>query len=593
MKKTGIFFVLVAGLTLVLPRTLMQLYGEPQSTARISFSVHPPERRTVLSVGDDAGPVAVSPDGRHLAFVATSEKEQLLWVRRLDTLDARALPGTEGATYPFWSPDSRFIAFFAEGKLKKIEASGGTPQILCDVGGGTRGGTWNRQGVILSGGFGPLFSVSDTSGALTPVTTLERGQVNHRWPHFLPDGRHFVYFAVHNQYDRNAIYLGSLDSRDSKRLMNADSHAVYESGHLLYVRQGILVAQPFDTNDLRLKKTTFLVAEGVGSDLNTSHGVFSTSEKVLAYSHSARSIMRRFGWFDREGKELGFIEPPEHYRSPSLSPDETKIAFEHRDPGTGLDIWLFDLSLGVRSQVTSDASEQWYPLWSPDGSQIIFSSNREGRFKLYQKPSDGAGEEELLSTSSTRMYQADWSRDGRFVLYESYDRETRSDLWVLPMFGDQKPFPLLQTEFNEREGRLSSDGHWVAYVSNESGRNEVYVQSFPKPGGKKRISTEGGSEPEWRGDGKELFYLTPDGMLMAVEVKADSTLEVSIPKSLFQTGARGLAGTKYDVSGDGQRFLVNTELLLTSSPINVIVNWTEGLRKWDPPAVPPIDEFQP
>ncbi len=556
----------------------------------VRLQVLPPDR-TTFSVGPavtaSMPQPTLSPDGQLLAFVSVGEDgKQLLWVRPLESVEARVLVGTDGASYPFWSPDSRFIGFFAGGKLKKIDALGKSAQVLSDAL-QPRGGSWNSDGLIL---FSPnsddaLFSVSAAGGAPTPVTSLNpsREELGHQWPYFLPDGRHFLYHVRSAKRENGGIFVGSLDSTSTQRLLGADSNAAYAAaGYLVFRREDrALVAQPFDLGSLQLSGEPFSVVEEVRYDWLRQHAAFSVSQNnELTFASSRPNA--ELVWFNREGKRLGSVGDPGLYFVPSLSPDEKRLAVTY-DPQTGnTDIWLVDLSRGAYSRFTSDPSNDAIPIWSPDGSQIVFRSNRNGPVDLYLKKASSVSREEPLLTSNVQKRPTDWSRDGRFIVYESVDPKTKEDLWILPMFGDRQPTPYLQTEFSEQQGRLSPDGRWMAYTSDESGREEVYVQSFPTLGTKYRISTNGGADPRFRGDGKELFFVAADRKLMAVEVKAASTFEASVPRELFQTRVSGLSDTRthYSITADGQRFLVvNTAEDMISSPITVVLNWTAELKR--------------
>jgi len=539
---------------------------------------------------------ALSPDATRLVFVARDPSgKNLLWIRSLDSLRMQPLPGTENPSFPFWSPDSRFIGFFAEGKLKKIDASGGPPQTICDAP-ANRGGTWNRDGVILFAPvvMGPLYRVSAAGGLATPVTTLDpsRGEDGHRWPFFLPDGRHFLYmvasFSSLGQKEKIGVYAGSLDSKEDKFLLRANSSMAYApQGFLLFSREGSLIAQPFDAKGLRLTGDPLPVVEQIQYFPQTYSALFSVSENgVLLYQPRSASGIAQLGWFDRSGKQTGSLGTPGDQSNPRISPDGKRVALDIIDPQTGnMDIWVYESSGGIATRLTSDPAFDSLPSWSPDGKQIVFNSTRKGYSDLYQKAASGAGEETLLQSELGRTkYPTDWSRDGQFILYQAVDATTNLELWVLPTGGSRKPIPFIKTTFGVSHGQFSPDGRWVAYASNESGKWEIYVAPFPGRGGNWKVSTAGGSEPRWRRDGKELFYLAPDGALMAIEVKEGPTFDAGVAKPLFQTQVRQQVSSvdlfSYDVSADGQRFLVNTDVGDVTSPaLTIVLNWAAELKK--------------
>ena len=578
----------IAVLAAVIAFAMNYFRSTPIDKRVLKLSVVPQERTTMAMTG--ATSMALSPDGRRLAFIANSAGKDLVWVRPLDSLSAQSLAGTDGVFAPsniFWSPDSRSIGFFAGGKLKKIDASGGAPQTLCDAP-DARGGTWNREGVILfnpAGSNQPLYRVSAAGGDPTPVTMLDKSQyeTSHRWPYFLPDGRHFLYF-IRGRSEHTGIYLASLDSKETTQLVAASVNAVYAPpGWLLFMRNETLMAQSFDANELRLTGEPISIAERVSFNGGLGRGSFSVSENgVLAYRGGGSQVNQPL-WFDRAGKQLGSLGEAGLYFTLWLSPDEKRAAADRMDPQTGTqDIWLFDLLRGIPSRFTTDSSNDWFPLWSPDGNSIVFSSNRDGVTNLFLKNASGVGGEEVLLKSDENKTADDWSVDGKFIVYESRNTQTKTDLWILPMVGDRKPFPFLQTVFNEQQAQFSPDGKWIAYTSDESGAPEVYVQTFPASGGKWRISTSGGAEPQWRRDGKELFYLAADKKLMAVDTKLGTSFEASVPKALFETRVLVLTTFRnhYVVTADGQRFLINSGLEESNyAPISVVVNWTEDLKR--------------
>ena len=572
------------------PLALRQL-GRGRAPGRaLKFSILPPQGVTF-----QPGMMALSPDGGRLAFAATgADGKSLLWIRPLESVESRPLSGTDGGFFPFWSPDGRFLAFFAEGKLKKIEASGGPPQTLCDARVG-RGGTWNREGIIVFAPFptGNLYRVSSAGGQATPVTTLDesRQENSHRWPAFLPDGRHFLFFARSKQRENRAICVGSLDSRRVVRLMSGNSNALYTPpGYLLFERDGWLVARRLDPRRLELEGDPLPIAEKVrGSDPLTA-AAFTVSETgFLAYGTGAAADSRQLVWLDRSGKPLGSIGSPAIYIDVSLSPDQKRVALDLVDMDVGgREMWLIELNRGVTSRLSLGPRQETSPIWSPNGSRIAFASSERGfsldSSDLYQRPSSGAGDEELLFKSDALKVPSDWSLDGRLLLYETIGPRTKRDLWVLPLSGDRKPTPVLQMPFNESFGSFSPDGRWIVYVSDESGRPEVYVQAFPISTGKWQISKDGGSQPRWRRDGKEIFYLAPDSRLMAVAVTAGSTFEADSPKPLFEAGVAptGVSNERhqYCVTSDGQRFLLTRPVeRRTAQPITVVLNWTADLKK--------------
>jgi Tol biopolymer transport system component len=566
----------------------------PQQAHAVRFTLFPPDKWSLAGTGavttGATAPVMISPDGQRVAFVAISgEGKSLLWVRSLDTLTVQSFAGTEGASAPFWSPDSRSLAFFAGGKLKKIDVSGGPPITLCDAP-DNRGGTWNRDGLIL---FAPtntsvLQKVSASGGLPAPATVLGQGELGQIRPSFLPDGQHFLYSTIAPRPGLGGpIYLGSLDSAERKVLFNANSaNALYAQGYLLFLRETTLIAQPFDARRLVLTGDAFPIAERIRTSTSTQpYGYFSASENgALVYQTGAETANSQLLWFDRTGKQIGALGDPADYSALELSPDGKRASVSiPDDAGKGEDIWLYDMARGLRTRFTFGPSNVFGSVWSPDGSRIVFNSRRKGSFDLYQKASSGAGSEETLLEDNLNKYPDSWSPDGKFILYESLGSSRNSNLFVLPLTGDRKPYPLLQTKFGEADGRISPDGRWVAYRSNESGRNEIYVAPFPGPGGKWQISTAGGYFPRWRHDGSEIFFLTLDSRLIVASVNGKGVgFEVGAVKPLFATRIVAFtgAGYQYDASADGQRFLINTSPeQATSAPITVVLNWTAGLKK--------------
>jgi len=546
-----------------------------------------PDRTTIRSTGLGAGPVMVSPDGRRLVFSARKENGiDLLWVRPLDAVVATALAGTEGASFPFWSPDGRSIGFFADGKLKRIDVAGGPALSLCDADNG-RGGTWSPGGVIL---FGPdpssgLFRVPEAGGAPVEVTKLDRAghEETHRWPQFLPGGKNFIYFSRITVGDEaNAVMAGSLDGGDPRVVFRGISNALYASGHLLFVREATLMAQPFDPDDLTFAGDAFPIAEQVQLDASFSRGVFSASENgVLVYQTGIPQTGSQLIWFDRSGKQTGLLGDKAVYADFSISPDLERVVVNVSDPRVGPpDLWIYEVARNLRTRFSFDAGPDNCPVWSPDGSRVVFSSLRKGSFDLYIKSYAGSADEEPLLQTEHHQCTQGWSSDGRYVAYQNRGVPgTGLDIWVLALSGDSKPIPFLRTEFSEFDPQFSPDGRWIAYVSDESERDEVYVAPFPGPGRKWQISTAGGTRPRWRQDGREIYYLAEDNRIIAVEVgQQGSTFEVGSASPLFEIRPRR-PGTIYRASPDGQRFLVNTAVDEEhSSPLTLVVNWTADLK---------------
>jgi serine/threonine protein kinase len=528
---------------------------------------------------------SISPDGRRLVYSASTGGNPQLWVRSLDSLTAQPLAATIASNTPrpvFWSPDGRYIGFFADSKLKKMEITGGPAQTLADVP-TSHGGSWNREGVIIfcPNATSPLYRISATGGEATQLTSLDEShhEINHRWPFFLPDDRHFLFLARSvQQKESTAIYVGSLDSKETKRITSADSNVSYvPPGYLLFTREATLMAQPFDADKLKVTGDAFPVVERVRYNWGPGLSEFSVSSNGALVYISGNPVPSQLTWFDRSGKQFGTVGPPAAYRVLRLSPDEKRVAVERTDPpGVSSDIWLIESERGVSSRLTSNPGNDLYPVWSPDGIWIAFSSIREGQFKLYQKLSRGAGGEEELLKFTEPGGLWDWSADGRFILYRVLGGKTKNDVWVLPMFGDRKPYPLLQTEFQESGARFSPGGRWVAYVSDETGTPELYIQEFQGSGGKLQVSNGGGNFPRWRRDGKELFY-NSGGKLMVVDIReSGSRLEPGVPKLLFERSGVGI----FDASGDGQRFLIPVLLEESSpEPITVVLNWTADLKR--------------
>jgi serine/threonine protein kinase len=577
------------------PAVFIHLREKPPSPAQpMRFEIPLPEKVTIATDGS----YALSPDGSQLALVvAGSDGVFRLWIRPLDSLEAHPLPGSESNTSTpfFWSPDSRYIAFDAGGRLKKIDISGGAAETLCDLPGGVYevGGSWNRDGVIIFGQSpGAIMRVSANGGPATPLTVLDpsRNEVQHVLPSFLPDGRHFIYLRGSSQPENSGVYIGSLDSKpeqqDSKQLLATPHGPEYvpssdpQRGQLLFLRDGTLMAQAFDSGRMELSGEPATVAEQVGTFRD--YGFFSASASgALAY-RTAAGETSQLTWLDPQGKALDTAGEPGNYYTVALSPDGTRAAVTRFDQNSVL--WLVDLSRRTSTRFTFDSPYSGYAVWSPDGSHLIYSSfKNSGSDDLYRKAANGATDEEPLLKSDENKIPTSWSRDGRFLLYQALDPNTgKFSLWALPLEGDKKPFLFLRTAFNDSQGQFSPDGRLVAYDSDESGRDEIYVRTFSPDssaaasdsGGKWLISTGGGGQPRWSGDGKELYYQAPYGKLMAVGIATNPVFRAGLPKALFQAPSR-----YWDITPDGKRFLFAVPTEQGQVPFTVLLNWQAELKK--------------
>ena len=546
-----------------------------RSTIRFEFPTAPT---------DDAS-IAVSPDGTQIAFVANQDRVPALWLRSLDAIDNRVLPGTEHATYPFWSPDSRTVGFFAGGKVKRIDPAGGTPLAIADAP-NPRGASWNADGVILFsfvGGQG-LMRVSARGGSVEQVTTINTGSgPDHRWPQFLPDGKRFLFTSNLGTPETNGVYLASLDKAPPVRLVSDDGAGRFAApDRLLTLKQGALQAYRFDTSAGVVQGEPVLLAQGfTGSAGNPGFATSSTG--VLAYRVGSAQ-RRQLVWVNRQGAVVRAIGEPEtdHLASPELSPDERSVVVVRQRTGDN-DIWVVELARNLGRRVTDGPPADTHPLWNPDGQHVVFFSRRFGGGGPARQAVAG-GKAEPLFVKGESGQVLSWSRDGRLVLIRRNTQEKGTELVAVSVPGDKSEVPIASSPFDETEGQLSPDGKWVAFVSNDSGRAEAFVQSFPEGRARTQVSTAGGAQVRWSFDGKEIFYVAPDGKMMAVSMGVDGTSpDVKLPVALFQTHlATGfnVLGTKpqYAVSRDG-RFLLNTAIESASAPIVVSVNWMKKLEK--------------
>jgi serine/threonine protein kinase len=533
--------------------------------------------------------LAVSADGRQVAFVAQAQSSSTfsLWVRSMTTLAARQMPGTDDASFPFWSPDGRFIGFFAGGKLKKVQVSGGPPVVLCDAP-NARGGTWNGDNVIVFATLGaPLQRVSGAGGAPVAVTTLDRahGETSHRWPHFLPDGRHVLFIAATGapgSTQPTLLKIGALDSSELATLFPLDSKMEYASGHVLFVRDGTLMAQSFDPTSRQWAGDAFPVAEEVGNEGSRYSSFSVSSTGVLVYAHGLAYSAKRLTWLDRSGRTIGQVGAVTSISDVALSPDERHAAVAST---TGvprnLDVWTVDLDRGVMSRLTFDPAQEGNPIWSPDSSRLIFQSSNA----LRQKAAAGvAGDEVVWKPDDQSLLgptPSDWSPDGRSVAFSRSTLGSRgTDIWILPLAGDRKPFPFVQDPGTDDHASFSPDGRWLAYAGGSgSGETQVLVRAFPGAGGQFQVSKDGGYQPLWRGDGKELFFLAPDGTMMSAAIDTSKQFDAGLPQPLFKSAVR-IDGRQYAVTKDGKRFLALVpDRDAAAEPLTVVVNWPSSIQK--------------
>jgi Tol biopolymer transport system component/predicted Ser/Thr protein kinase len=548
----------------------------------------------------------ISPDGRMIAFlpVARSAGRSPVWVRSLDSTEARPLPGTEnfGGT-PFWSPDSHFLAFVQGEALKKVDVSGGAPQTICGVPGAWRAGAWSRDGVIIFGSAGHgIMRVSASGGSASPVTSLNPSWQEgfHASPSFLPDGRHFIYYRDARTPGKRGIYVGSLDAnpdqqRSSPLGITSGAHFVPSTdpdrGYLLFQQEDSVMAQPFDNRRLQLSGDAVLLARPLPNSYGPQQ--FSASDTgVLAYFTGGMSDVGQLTWFDRGGRKLQTVGEPGQHNSVVLSPDGTRAAVSGTEGATGsssFDIWVYEFAHGTRERLTSDSSQHLMAVWSPDGRRLAYAIRRAGAYDLYEKASKGVGNENVVLKSDEPQYPYDWSPDGRFLLY-GVPSAQHFNLWYLPVVGeDRQARPYLQTQFGNTQAQFSPDGHFVAYTADETGKNEIYVSPFPNASDERWVvSTNGGTQPRWRRDGRELFYLSADSKMMAVAVTTVPDFRrLGNPVALFEapvsSGGLGFSVFHYDVSRDGPKFLIDAQAKDGASapalPITVVLNWQLSLKK--------------
>jgi Tol biopolymer transport system component len=527
---------------------------------------------------------SLSPDGKFLVFSAAPQGfGAQLWIRPIDSLAAKLLPGTKGAEEPFWSPDSRWIAFFSDSKLKKISVDGGSIEVICD-GANARGGTWGQSDKILfvPGTGVPVHSVPASGGKPAPVTELEKSlqELTHRWPVFLPDGNHFLFFSRGRE---NAIYAASIESKERKLILKNDTNALYVSpGYLLFVKNGVLMAQPFNADRLELSGSAVAVADSAPVYGGKQEGLFSASENGILAIHAKVERLAQLVWVDPSGKVLEVLGEPGmfEYGDLNVSPDGKKIAFSVIDGQDGTqNIWIYEVASHQRTRLTFEKLIAQHPLWAPDGSRIVFTTNRLGAPQIFSIPAKGIGEAELFLPSDQSEGPDSWSPDGKYLISTRAPADKMLDqtLWVLPLADQEKPHPLFNASHSHQwNGAFSPDGKWIAYQSNESSRSDVYIVPFPNATMKMQVSKGGGWEPHWSPDGRELYYVGAGGTMMAAALlPGKSGLQIGESRTLFK-----MKIPSFDVSRDGKRFLIYQDIQnQETSSVTLITNWTKALKQ--------------
>lgn len=552
------------------------------------FAVQPPAETEFT---DTIYSTAISPDGRYIVFAAGTTANSSLWLRPMNSLDARPMPGTEGGRVPFWSPDGESIGFYAGGKLKRSSVGGGVPQELCDATAinTSLGGTWSRNGIILFAQGGGLFRISASGGAPLMVTQIDnaRKEAYHAIPQFLPDGKRFLYFVRSEDSAVEGIYVASLDHPGDRARILATQHKAYyapplagRTGFLIWLRGRTLLAQPFDEKNLHIEGEASPIADNVDSPGATTAAFWTSDTGLLAYRSAVPPKKWTLLWMSRDGRNLGDAAKEDTYGQFQLSPDGHRLATTLVSDSGALDVWVLEFGRDVLSRLTFTGMNKYDPWWSPDGRKIAYDSSLSGIRQLYSKDASGAGPEERLTNGPNNKGLSDWSRDGRYLLYQDLDPKTGFDIWALPLEGERKPFPVLRTPFSEVLAKFSPDGKWIAYTSDESGGPEVYVRAFPVSSGQWQVSNRGGNAPHWRADGKELYFLEEKtSSMMAAGIRmSGASVQTDTPHKLFPIAN---ATASYDVTADGQRFLIRqpTGAQHAPPPLTVVLNWQAELKK--------------
>ncbi|MBI2681664.1 MAG: protein kinase [Acidobacteriales bacterium] len=576
-RRMAAWIVAAAIAAAALTAAAIALFRETPRPEVVRSNLLPPEKSAFQSMD-----VVFSPDGRTLAFVAAGESGSGIWVRQMNASAAKLLSGTEGASAPFWSPDGKSLGFFGDSKLKKVDVVSGAVMTICEAP-DARGGSWSADGVII---FTPttddaLYRVSADGGTPSPLTQLDSASKDqtHRWPQFLPDGR-YIYLsrAVIAKNETTGIYIAALGSKERVQLVKTEFRGMYVAGYLLFMQNRSLFAQKLDLKRSRLAGSPVLLAENVLSD-NRWTAAYAASATMLAF-HSGAEGSNQLVWFDRTGKVLEGKGATQVgvFR---LSPDGSKVAVSATDRGNSIDLWILDLALDTKTRFTFLDNAEDDPQWSPDGKTIVYDSTVLGQYDIYSKPADGSEKETLLWKSTSVKYSTSVSRDGKFLAFDNTDptNENRTDVFVLPLTGDHKAFPFQATKAVEQFGDFSPDGKWMAFTSNEAGRHEIYVAPFPGGQTKYQVSQGGGMFPRWRRDGKELYYVSLDLFITAVDVDStDRSFSAGNAKKLFRIRPSRPAYA-FDVAADGKRFLVNQLAGANVNPMSLVLNWTQELEK--------------
>jgi len=556
------------------------LFHPTRPSRSIRTIIEPPDKTRLGLTGDAAGPPVLSPDGSLLAFTATgADGKTSLWIRPMNSLDAHPVADTDGAIFPFWSPDGRSLGFFADSKLKTVDLTGGSAQIICDASLG-RGGSWGKNGVIVFSPVvqGPLMQVSATGGTPTPITKVDGAQhTSHRWPFFLPDGKHFLYLALNHDASKSAndtIYYASLDGREDRVVLHAQSNAVYADGFILFARGDQLTAQAFDPGSGKLSEEPHTLVKGVMNDFTTWHMDASAANDGLLVFGSGGTGDLQLVWLERTSSQMTLVaDKLSNLQFASISPQGDRVALQI-DSGIS-DIWTLDLARGVRTRLTFGPISNFAPVWSPDGKWIVYVADRNGHFELCRKPSDGSGAEELLYTDDQRILATDWSRDGKYLIYSRpVPGNAFYQVWALPLTGERKPFLVVhQGSF----AHVSPDGHWLAYQSTESGNFQVYVVAFNGGQGKWQVSANGGAQPQWSADGKLLYYEDSLYSLYQVPVtSAGGALQFGTAQLLVNNSAPQVF---YDIAPDGKRILLPRIPQQVNQSVTVVTNFPAELNK--------------